>query len=220
MVGQEFTTYLPPVADADLGIRAAGDHGPGGEDAGEQRLADALAGQCVGGGSGVPGKENRAVFEHRPVDAGGDGPGRAPALGLGTGSEHVAYDRTGEQAVPDMAGVADGHPATTQHAEADVGAIPGKRETPRVAGQQVGLEPDVEVAACRAHVGHVLAEGLPLAPVAVLRQPEEPTGRRPHTVRCDHHGRPDRVGLGDLQFCAAFVDVDAGHCVALPHLCT
>lgn len=177
VVGDEVPAHLAPVAGADLGGRTTGDHRFGGEDAGEQRLADALSRQRIGRGGGIPDEQHRAVIEHRPVDASRDGPGGAPALGRRIGPEHLAHARAGEETIPDVAGVADGHPTAAQHAEADVGPAPGEGEAPRVAGQQVGLEPDVEVAGRRAHVGHVLAEGLPLAAVAVVRQAEEAPGR-------------------------------------------
>ena len=70
---------------------------------------------------------------------------------------------------------------------------PGERERPGVAGQQVGLEPhDAARSAARGrHVGEVLPEGVPLAPVAVgSARPSCLAQRRPHAVGADGVARP------------------------------
>src|SRR5690606_37474065 len=84
--------------------------------------------------------------------------------------------------------------AVALDAEADVGAAVGEGERPGVAGQEVRLEPDEELAGRSGpDVGEVLPEGVPLAPVAGGGGAEVLAHRRPHAV-----GRDGVPGLDRL----------------------
>ena len=76
--------------------------------------------------------------------------------------------------------------AAAKHAEANVDAAIGKRKRPRVAWQDVGIEPHVQTilrGAC--HVVCVLTKAVPLAEIAGLANAECFTHRRPHAVGSD-----------------------------------
>ena len=132
---------------------AAGSQRPGGDDrlgreaAGEQRLADALAGHHVGGRRGVADEQHAPVGERGPVDAGRDRPRRVAALELAAPARAPRDVRPVEQVGPQLASSSwIRRRAVAQHAEADVGPPVGQRERPGVAGQEVGLEPHVAAA--------------------------------------------------------------------------
>src|SRR5262249_22244205 len=147
---------------------AAGDDRFGGEAAGEERLADALAGHHVGGHRRVTREQDALASERGGVDARRDRPRRMTALEDGGGTEGGAEVRAVEQAGPEVLHVLDPPPAVAQHAEADVGPPAGQRERPRVPREEVGVEPHEEVATGRAvDAPGVLAEGVPLAEVAL-----------------------------------------------------
>ena len=109
------------------------------------------------------------------------GPSRARMCGRAS--------RSGQQPLH----VVGGDLAAPHDAEADVGVAVADRERPEVAGQEVGFEEDPEVAGGgRRHPAHVLAERVPLAPVARRVQAEPPAQRRPHAVGPDHEPGLDR----------------------------
>ncbi len=88
--------------------------------------------------------------------------------------------------------------AVAQHAEAEVDAAAGQRERPRVPGQEVGLEPDVEVVARRSgDAAAVLPEGVPLAEVAGRGEAGGLADRAPHPVGGDDVAGADRTSAGD-----------------------
>jgi hypothetical protein len=113
-------------------------------------------------------------------------------LGLGAVAQHGPDVGPVEQVAPDARHVLDaGHLPAPLDAEAHVGPSVGQRERPGVAGEQVGLEPHDQVGRPGAHAGEVLAEGVPLAPVAGGGQAEVLAHRRPHAVGRHRVGRLD-----------------------------
>ena len=104
----------------------------------------------------------------------GIGQAEVPCLGLGVRRRAPRHVGPGEQLGPQRLHVAA--PAAHRRAadpEADVGPPAGQRERPRVAGEQVGLEPHVQALGGRpGDVADVLAEGVPLAEVAGLGEAE------------------------------------------------
>ena len=196
MVGDEVVAHGRLVARRrrDRVERAGGEDRLGGQPPGEQRLADALAGHHVAGHRRVAGQEDSTVGQPRPVDAAGDRPRRVPVLRSGRRAERGADVRAVEQAGPQLLHVLDAAGAVAQHAEADVRPPAGQRERPGVAGEQVGVEPHVEVVAGAAvDAADVLAEGVPLAEVARLAEAERLAHRAPHAVGGDDVAGGDRL---------------------------
>ena len=77
--------------------------------------------------------------------------------------------------------------AVTHDSEADVRPAVGQWERPRVPGQEVGLEPHVQVVGCRAgDVADVGPEGVPLAEVTRHGQTGRLAHRAPHPIGGDH----------------------------------
>ena len=158
-----------------------------GQRAGQQRLADALAGQRVarrrprrrrtgpGRGRARPGRcgpgwaRPCAVPRRRP-----SGPSASAMWGRASSSGHSAFMSWTRRS------------AVALHAEADVGLAAGQRERPRVAGEEVGLEPHPQpVGRGPGHAVEVLPERVPLTEVAGRRQPERLAHGRPHAVGGD-----------------------------------
>ena len=83
-------------------------------DAGEQRLADALAGQRVGGGGGVADEQGPARAEDGPVDPGRDGPRLVGRLGPGVRAEGLGDVGPGRAARPQCLHVPDAPVAVAQ----------------------------------------------------------------------------------------------------------
>ena len=103
-----------------------------------------------------------------------------------------------EQSAPLRLHVLDPPGAVAQHAEADVDTPLGEGERPRVAGQEVGFEPHVQVVGCRAgDVAGVGPEGVPLAEVTRFGDADRLAHRAPHAVGGDDVARRDRVVIDD-----------------------
>ena len=205
---------------ADGGLhRAGGDDRLGRQPPGEHRLADALAGHRVGGHRRVAGEQHPPVGQRRPVDAGRDRPGRVPTLERHLRAERVGDVRPRPQVVPQRAQVGTAAAAVAQHAVAEVHPAVGQREAPRVAGQQIGLEPHVQVLGCRpGHVAGVLAERVPLAEVAGLGVAEQLAHRRPHPVGGDEVAGGDGADAVDLGEHEVVSLAHAGDGVTVAHL--
>ena len=181
------------------GVVDGGDHRLSRQTAGYQRLADALAGHRVGGRGRVPGEQSPGPGEGDPADPGRNGPGPVGGLGLGVGPQHPAQVGAGQQIRPDPAHVADPEAAVPADAEADVGPAAGQRERPGVGGQQVGFKPHEHLLGrLGSHVAEVLAEGVPLAPIARRVAAERLAEGRPHAVGADGPAGGDRAQALDV----------------------
>ncbi|MEZ5296716.1 MAG: hypothetical protein R2697_10745 [Ilumatobacteraceae bacterium] len=149
----------------ETGLQCAAERDrPCGEPTGLQRLADALAGHHVGGGSGVTDEEDPFVRQRDPRRS---APGSARPLApfeFGVRTERLDHVWPLQQVAPQLGHVAHLAVAVAEDPEPDVRPIAGQRERPRVAGEQVGFEPHDEALGGRSgHLAHVLAEGVPLA---------------------------------------------------------
>ena len=139
-----------------------------------QRLADALAGERVGGGGGVADEQHPAAAVR--VDLGRRGRGWArpgAVLGSGVGPEHGGDVRAARGARGHSAFMsADGDRGRPRWMpKPTLTRAVGQRERPGVAGQEVGLEPHPQRSRARGpDAAEVLAEGVPLAQVAAARR--------------------------------------------------
>ena len=90
---------------------------------------------------------------------------------------------TVEHTRPEIANLLAAAAAVAQHPEADVGASVGQRERPGITGQQVGVEPhDQIIGSWPTDAADVLADGMPLAEVAVATDAQGLPCRTPHPV--------------------------------------
>ena len=161
-------------------------------------MTNALTGQGVSGCRCIADEQHRSVGEHGPIHPGRNRPRRTAALGPGMVAQHGPDRRPVHEAAPDLSGVSHGHRTATEDAEAHVCPTTWQGEGPRVPGQQIRLEPHMQIGGGWAHVGHVLAEGMPLATVVVGGQPEESADGRPHAVGGHHCGGPYRPQTVDV----------------------
>ena len=150
-----------------------------------------------------PVSRTRPVASTDAVDARRDRPCRRPSLGRRPGTEGRPDVRRSSRPAHWLAHVLAVARPVAQHAEADVGPPVRQRERPGVAGQEVVVEPDVEVVAGRpGDAADVLPEGVPLAEVAGLGEPGRPAHRAPHAVGGDdvpsRHGRATVDADGDV----------------------
>ena len=132
------------------------------EQAGVERLGDALAGHRVDDVRGVACEQHPAVREPRGVERRGNGPGAVGAVGFGAWAEDGAQLRAVDDLAPlrrELLARAYTAAGVAQHAEAHVGASATEREDPRVPGQEVGVEQHPHPAVVDA--AEVLAERVP-----------------------------------------------------------
>ncbi len=118
-------------------------------------------------------------------------------LDLEAVAEGVDDVGAGQQLDPELLHVLHPARAVAQHAEADVHAAAGQRERPRVAGNEVGLEPHVQLMRRRSgDVAGVLAKTVPLTEVAGLVRADRLAHGAPHAVGGDHVASVDLEALG------------------------
>ena len=116
----------------------------------------------------------------------GIGQARWRPSGVARGPRAAAIVGTVEQPCPEIANVLAAAAAVAQHPEADVGPSVGQRERPGIPGQQVGVEPHDQLVGGRpADAADVLADGVPLAEVAVATDAQRLARRAPHPVGGD-----------------------------------
>ena len=183
------------------GRRPAGRSSPAVEDrlgrehAGEQRLADALAGQRVGGRRGVADEQRTAAAERCPVDAGRDRPGLVGRLGPGVGAEHRPRRGAG-RAAPATAASCPAATCRRRREDAEARRWRGRRAAGTTRRSRAAGRARTTRTAARpagpVDVGEVLAERVPLAEVARLAEPELLAQRRPHAVGGDDVARRRR----------------------------
>ena len=150
----------------------------------------------------------------------GYGPGLVGSRRSGAGAQRLTHVGPRQQLRPQVLHVLDAPAGAPQDAEPHVGPPVRQRERPRVAGQQVGLEPDPQAfGRVAGDTVEVLPERVPLTEVTRLPAPERLAHGRPHPVGRHHVARRDRaegVDVDQEPVIALFDDV--GEAVPVVHL--